>query len=104
MIDVISKPPDIDGSKLFRQHHGFQRQIGSFDADVGGQFFLFGSAGDSGNDGRIACGIAEIILNHQNRTESILFTAEDGGEVGVIQIAALDFIHGIPPLISKAAV
>ena len=104
MIDEISKPPDIDGSKLFRQHHGFQRQVGSFDADVGGKFFLFGSAGDGGNDGRIACGIAEIVLNHQNRTESILFTAEDGGEVGVIQIAALDFIHGIPPLISKAAV
>ena len=97
MIDVISKPPDIDGSKLFRQHHGFQRQIGSFDADVGGQFFLFGSAGDGGNDGRIACGIAEIILNHQNRTESILFTAENVGEVGVIQIAALDFIHRDPP-------
>ena len=104
MIDVVPQSSDIDGPKLFRQHHGFQRQIGSFDADVGGQFFLFGSAGDGGNDGRIACGIAEIILNHQNRTESILFTAKDGGEVGVIQIAALDFIHGIPPLISKAAV
>ena len=104
MVDVISKPSDIDGSKLFCQHHGFQRQIGSFDADVGGQFFLFGSAGDGGNDGRIACGIAEIILNHQNRTEPILLTADDGGKVGVIQIAALDFIHGIPPLISKAAV
>ena len=62
------------------------------------------SASDGGNDGRIACGIAEIVLNHQNRTESILFTAEDGGQVGVIQIAALDFIHGIPLLISKAAV
>ena len=97
MIDVIPKPPDIDGPKLFRQHHGFQRQIRSFDADVGGKFFLFGSAGDGGNDGRIACGIAEIVLNHQNRTESILFTAKDGGEVSVIQIAALDFIHGIPP-------
>lgn len=104
MIDVVPQSSDIDGPKLFRQHHGFQRQIGSFDADVGGQFFLFGSAGDGGNDGRIACGIAKIILNHQNRTESILFTAEDGGEVGVIQIAAFDFIHGIPPLISKAAV
>ena len=97
MIDVISKPPDIDGPKLFRQHHGFQRQIRSFDANVGGKFFLFGSAGDSGNNGRIACGIAEIILNHQNRTESILFTAKDGGEVSVIQIAALDFIHRDPP-------
>ena len=97
MIDEISKPPDIDGSKLFRQHHGFQRQIRSFDADVGGKFFLFSSTGDGGNDGRIACGIAEIILNHQNRTESILFTAENGGQVGVIQIAALDFIHRDPP-------
>ena len=104
MIDVISKPPDIDGPELFRQHHGFQRQVGSFDADVGGQFFLFGSAGDSGNDGRIACSVAAVILNHHNRTESILFTAKDGGEVSVIQIAAFDFIHGIPPLISKAAV
>lgn len=101
MVDVVPQSSDIDGPKLFRQHYGFQRQIGSFDADVGGQFFLFGSAGDGGNDGCIACGIAEIILNHQNRTESILFTAEDGGEVGVIQIAALDFFHGIPPLISK---
>ena len=97
MIDVVPQSSDIDGPKLFRQHHGFQRQIGSFDADVGGKFFLFGSAGDGGNDGRIACGIAEIILNHQNRTESILFTADDGGEVGVIQIAALDFIHRDPP-------
>lgn len=104
MIDVVPQSSDIDGPKLFRQHHGFQRQIGSFDADVGGKFFLFGSAGDGGNDGRIACGIAEIILNHQNRTESILLTADDGGKVGVIQIAAFDFIHGIPPLISKAAV
>ena len=97
MIDEISQPPDIDGPKLFCQHHGFYGKVRSFDANVGGQFFLFGSAGDGGNDGRIACGIAEIILNHQNRTESILFTAKDGGEVGVIQIAALDFIHGIPP-------
>ena len=97
MIDVVSQSSDIDGPKLFRQHHGFQRQIRSFDANVGGKFFLFGSAGDSGNNGRIACGIAEIILNHQNRTESILFTAKDGGEVSVIQIAALDFIHRDPP-------
>ena len=88
MIDVVPQSSDIDGPKLFRQHHGFQRQIGSFDADVGGQFFLFGSAGDSGNDGRIACGIAEIILNHQNRTKTILLTAEDGGQVGVIYISA----------------
>ena len=104
MIDVIPQSSDIDGTELFCQHHGFHRQVGRFNANVGGKFFLFGSAGDGGNDGRIACGIAEIILNHQNRTESILFTAKDGGEVGVIQIAALDFIHGIPPLISKAAV
>ena len=97
MIDVISKPPDIDGPKLFRQHHGFQRQIRSFDSDVGGKFFLFGSAGDCGNNGRIACRTAKVILNHQNRTEPILLTADDGGKVGVIQIAALDFIHGIPP-------
>ena len=104
MVDVIPQSPDIDGTELFRQYHGFHRQTGRIDADVGGKFFLFGSAGDGGNDGRIACGIAAVILNHQNRTESILFTAKDGGEVGVIQIAAFDFIHGIPPLISKAAV
>ena len=97
MIDVISKPPDIDGPKLFRQHHGFKWKIGGFNANVGRQFFLLGSAGDCGNDGRIACSVAAVILNHQNRTESILFTAKDGGEVSVIQIAALDFIHGIPP-------
>ena len=72
MIDVVTQSSDIDGPKLFRQHHGFQRQIRSFDADVGGKFFLFGSAGDSGNNGRIACGIAEIVLNHQNGTDSAL--------------------------------
>ena len=97
MIDEISQPPDIDGPKLFRQHHGFQRQVGSFDADVGGKFFLFGSAGDCRDNSCTTGSIAAVILNHQNRTEPILLTADDGGQVGVIQIAALDFIHGIPP-------
>ena len=104
MVDVIPQSSDIDGTELFCQHHGFHRQVGRFNANVGGKFFLFGSAGDCRDNGCTARSIAEIILNHQNRTESILFTAEDGGEVGVIQIAAFDFIHGIPPLISKAAV
>lgn len=97
MIDEISQPPDIDGPKLFCQHHGFYGKVRSFDANVGGQFFLFGSAGDCRDYGCTARSIAAVILNHQNRTEPILLTADDGGQVGVIQIAALDFIHGIPP-------
>ncbi len=53
---------------------------------------FFNLATNWGDDHSGAVGVANIILNDKNRSETILFTSDNGAEVSKENIASMDFV------------
>lgn len=72
---VIVKPTLVDGSDLFEQDSGAADQTFDIYSDMSREMCIWFSARNWRHDGGRAESVARIILQDENRTETILLTS-----------------------------
>ena len=92
----------VDGPNLFQKDYRIlaQTHAATGNIDVSWKPGLSGLAGNGRRNDRRAVTVSGIILNDQYRPNTTLFTAHHRGEIGIVNIAALDTrIHKVhtPP-------
>ena len=60
---------------------------------MGGQFYLFNLAADRSDDYSGAVIVSNIVLDYQDRSESVLFAPNDWGEISAEDISSMNFVR-----------
>lgn len=82
----------VDGADLLEKNDGILHEPEAFciNVNMGGQLGFSQLAGDGGGDDSGAVFISHIILHDEHGAQSTLLTADNGAEIGVINISAFD--------------